>query len=108
MRFFILIFVLVLGLFTACDQKPNAFKEGVINRVVWAPEPNSTSRLIRRKAPDNPEHREGGSYGVDMYGILYSNHLEVQYVGSPHPRSEIIPLTKIVFLEFGDGGISMN
>lgn len=108
MRLLNISFVLILALFTACGQKPNALKEGVINRVVWAPEPNSKSLLSRRKVPDNPEHREGGSYGVDMYGILYSSHLEVQYVGSPHPKSEIIPLSKIVFLEFGDGGISVD
>lgn len=98
----------LMALFTACDQTPSALKKGVIESVVWAPELNSRISLFRRKVPDNPAHRVGGSYGKDMYGILYTSHLEVQFVDRLDGRSKIIPLSQIILLDFGDGGISFS
>ena len=49
---------------------------------------------------------QGGSYGQDLYGVLYPSHLEVRFVGSRDSHVRIIPLSQIVRLEFGDGGVA--
>ncbi|MBT5707542.1 hypothetical protein N8766_02660 [bacterium] len=54
----------------------------------------------------NPQF--GGNYWMDMYGLLYPNHLEVRFVGSRDSCVQLIPLRQIVWLEFGDGGVPIK
>ncbi len=99
----------LLLLLTACGQKPVPLKEGVITKVVWAADANGKSGFYRGKMPEKPQPGEvGGSYNVDMYGLLYPSHLEVRFGGSGNSPSQIIPFSQIVWLEFGDGGITVR
>lgn len=98
----------LLILSVGCDKKPAPLKEGVITRVTWSTEPNSTTGYYRGKMPDKPLPGQGGLYGVDMYGVLYPTCLEVQFIGGQNPHSQIIPLNQIIWLEFGDDGIVLN
>ena len=100
--------VSILVLSTGCDEKQTPLKEGIITRVTWTPEANSKTGLFREKLPDKPQTVQGESYGVDMYGVLYPSHLEVRLVGSRDSHSQIIPFSQIVWLEFGDGGITVE
>ena len=100
--------VSILVLSTGCDGKQAPLKEGIISKVTWTPEANSKTGLYREKMADRPHPGQGGSYGVDMYGVLYPRHLEVRLVGRPDSHSQIIPFSQIVWLEFGDGGISVG
>jgi hypothetical protein len=98
----------LLVLLAGCDKKPAPLKEGVITRVTWTPQPNSTTGFYREKMPDKIGQGQAGEYGMDMYGILYPSHLEVRFVGNRESRTQIIPLSQIIWLEFGDGGITVG
>src|SRR5262245_23588985 len=108
MTIFIIGCALVLPLFNACNQKPAALKEGVITKVVWPTEVNNKTGLYREKMPQQPRPGENGTFSVDMYGVLYPSHLEVRFVGSRDSHSQIIPFSQIVWLEFGDGGVTVS
>jgi len=41
---------------------------------------------------------------MDMYGVLYSTHLEIRYPKQKDLGSQIIPFDRIVSIQFGDGG----
>jgi hypothetical protein len=98
----------LVGLITGCNHKAAPIKEGVIWKVRWAPESNIVTGLYREKMPDKPQPGQGGSYGVDMLGVLYPSFLEVRHVGSRDSHSQIIPLSQITWLEFGDGGVDIH
>jgi hypothetical protein len=106
--FFTICCISLLVFLTACDQKSAPLKEGVITQVVWATDANTKTGLYREKMPDKPRPGQGGSYSVDMYGVLYPSHLEVRFIGSRESHSQIIPFSQIVWLEFGDGGITVS
>ena len=95
---------LSLMFLAGCGQKPAPLQQGTIWKVVWSPEPNSKTGLYREKMPARPEPT-GGEYSVDMYGTLYPNVLILRRLGSPDSHVQIIPMSQIVRLEFGDGGI---
>jgi hypothetical protein len=97
-----------LVILAGCDKKPAPLKEGIVTRVTWTTEPNSTTGFYRGKMPDKPSPGQGGQYGMDMYGVLYPTCLEVRFVGSQDSHSQIIPLSQIIWLEFGDGGIVLD
>lgn len=98
----------LLLLLTACDHKPTSLKEGVITKVIWTTDGDGgKTGLYRGKMPEKPQPGQGGQYNVDMYGLLYPSHLEVKFVGS-RDRFQIIPFSQIVWLEFGDGGITVS
>jgi hypothetical protein len=94
----------LLGLLTGCSQKPAPLKEGIIWKVVWSEGPNTEASLFRVKTPQPG----GGEYGIDMYGALYPDFLEVRRIGDPDSHFQIIPLREIIQLEFGDGGVSFS
>jgi hypothetical protein len=96
------------GLITGCGHKAAPIKEGVIWKVMWSPRANEVDGLYREKMLDKLQPGQGGQYGVDMVGALYPNFLEVRWVGSRHSPSQIIPLSQIVWLEFGDGGVDIH
>jgi hypothetical protein len=106
--FFTIACASVLLLLTACGQKVAPLKEGVITKVVWASDEGGKTGLYRGKMPETPQPGQGGSYNVDMYGLLYPSHLEVRFVGSRDSRAQIIPFSQVVWLEFGDGGIAVS
>lgn len=92
----------VLSLLTACDQRPAPLKSGVITKVIWTTGGDGgKTGLYREKMPEKPPPGQGGSYDVDMVGLLYPSHLEVRFVGSQDGHSQIIPFGQIVWLEFG-------
>jgi hypothetical protein len=91
-----------------CNEKPAPLKAGVLWSVRWIESSTaksvSTSGLYRT---DQMNPLLGGSYGQDMYGVLYPTCLEVRFVGSKDSHAQIIPMSQIVWLEFGDGGVSI-
>jgi len=93
---------------TGCHKKPAPLKEGVLWSVRWIESSTansvSTSGLYRT---DKMNPQLGGNYGEDMYGVLYPTCLEVRFVGSRDSHAQIIPMSQIVWLEFGDGGVSI-
>lgn len=90
---------------TGCNRKPTPLKEGVVWKVIWA-DANNRTGLYREKMPNKlSPGPAGGSYGVDMHGLLYPGHLEIQFAGTPDGHSQIIPFNQILWLEFGDGGV---
>jgi len=91
--------VFLSAFLAGCSQKPQPTQEGVIWSVVWSPDTNSELGLFRVKTlPTNSQ--PAGEYGVDMSGKLYPTFLEIQRAGSSH--SQIIPLSQIRLLEFGE------
>ena len=97
------------ALLTGCGHKPAPLKEGVILSVRWVESSTPTSTVtdgLYRTEKFNPQL--AGSYGRDMYGVLYPTCLEVRFVGSRDSHAQIIPLSQIVWLEFGDGGIVLD
>ena len=93
---------------TGCDEKPAPLKEGVLWSVRWITSSTAdsvTTSGLHRTEKMNPQL--GGSYGQDMYGVLYPTCLEVRFVGSKESHAQIIPMSQIVWLEFGDGGVSI-
>ena len=101
-------YLALLGFATGCDQKPAPLKEGVVWKVIWSPEKNSQTGFYREKLPATISTGQAGEYGVDMYGVLYPDCLEVRRVGSQDSRSQIIPFSQITWLEFGDGGVTIS
>jgi len=99
---------LSLILITGCDQTDKPLKEGVLWNVRWVeytfPSQVPAHGLYRI---DKPNPSEPGIYGQDIYGVLYPTFLEVRFVGSPDSHAQIIPLGQIVWLEFGDGGVTL-
>ena len=100
--------VLTTVFLAGCDEKSAPLKEGVIWSVRWVESSTansvSTSGLYRT---DKANPQLGGSYGMDMYGVLHPTCLEVRFVGSKDSHAQIIPMSQIVWLEFGDGGVSI-
>lgn len=92
--------LLLFGFLAGCNQKPAPLKEGVIWSVKWSDGSGGTTGLYRT---DKPMPGQGGSYGVDLRGLLYPSYLEVQLVGSRDSHSQIIPISQILWLEFGEG-----
>ena len=93
---------------TGCDEKPAPLKEGVLWSVRWIT--SSTANSVTTSGLHRTEKMDlqlGGSYGADMYGVLYPTCLEVRFVGSKDAHAQIIPMSQIVWLEFGDGGVSI-
>ena len=93
---------------TGCDEKPAPLKEGVLWSVRWIT--SSTADSVTTSGLHRTEKMDlqlGGSYGQDMYGVLYPTCLEVRFVGSKESHAQIIPMSQIVWLEFGDGGVSI-
>jgi|GEM_PF-5709115 len=80
------------------DDRPAPLKEGVIWKVEWSTGPNSWRTLWRMKLP--PNSAVGGESGVKMTGKLYPTFLEIQREG--RSRTEIVSLTQIRELEFGE------
>ncbi|MEO8429171.1 MAG: hypothetical protein ABI651_18935 [Verrucomicrobiota bacterium] len=94
---------------TGCNQSPKPLKEGIVWSVRWIERStaNSTSTTgLFRTDKMNPQL--GGSYGQEMYGVLYPSHLEVRFVGSRDSHAQIIPMSQVIGLEFGDGGVSVE
>jgi hypothetical protein len=77
-------------------------------KVIWTTDGDGKTGLYRGKTPEKLQPGQGGSYSVDMYGLLYPSHLEVRFVGSRDSHSQIIPFRQIAWLEFGDGGITVS
>lgn len=114
-------------LFSGCDQKPSMtkeapVKEGVIYKVVWSEKGPFHNGLFRDKQDTHQNVQTfdmglTGEYGIDMYGALYPGFVEVRLIGgkdtyslngSKHASSLIIPVSQIVSLEFGTGGIAFQ
>lgn len=99
--------VSLLAILAGCDRKPAPLKEGVIWKVEWESAGTWTG-LFREPRPPNINSNYIGQFGVDMQGALYPGFLELSRVGSQNTPSQIIPLSQIRRLEFGDGGVSLN
>jgi hypothetical protein len=99
--------VLLSGFVTGCGHKPSPIKEGVISEVRWiAPDAGDTTYMLRRvDKADAGTHFRGG---VEMYGVLYPNCLEVRYGQDRDSHVQIIPMSQITWLEFGDGGRAID
>jgi len=86
------------------SQKPTPLVEGVIYYVEWTAADGSSFGLTRL---DSSQAVPGGngSWKIDMYGKLYESHLEIQYPKSKDLGPQIIPMSRVVTIQFGDGGI---
>ncbi|MBT5925169.1 MAG: hypothetical protein HOH33_00975 [Verrucomicrobia bacterium] len=58
--------------------------------------------------PENPIALQGEQYEVNIYGLLFPSHLEVQFIGRKDGKSRIIPFDQIITLEFGEAGITFD
>jgi len=97
--------VSLAAILAGCDRKPAPLKEGVIWKVEWETAGTWTG-LFREPRPPNINSNYIGQFGVDMYGALYPGFLELWQVGKQNSLSQIIPLSQVRRLEFGDGGVS--
>ena len=94
--------ILLSGFLTGCNQKPAPITEGTISELRWdAPDGGYTLRRVD-KAIVGKKFRGD----VDMYGVLYPTCLEVRFVGDSHVQ--VIPMSQITWLEFGDGGVAID
>jgi len=99
--------VLLSSFATSCSQKPAAFTEGIISEVRWAvSDMGGTTYTLRRvdKADAGTQYKGG----VEMYGVLYPGCLEVRFGKDRDSHVQIIPLSQITWLEFGEGGRAMD
>lgn len=100
---------LLAGGLTGCEQADKPLKEGVVWSVRWIESSTANSSTTAGfYRTDKVTPGLGGSYGKDMYGLLYPSHLEVRFVGSRDSHAQIIPMHQIVWLEFGDGGVTVK
>lgn len=99
--------VLLPFFFLGCGQKQSVIKEGTISELRWtAPEVGDSTYTLRRV-----DKADGGSRyrgGVEMYGILYPTCLEVRFGQDRDAHVQIIPMSQIGWLEFGDGGRAID
>ena len=99
--------VLLSGFLTGCGHKPEPIKEGVISELRWnAPDGGDNGyRLMRVDKARTGKQFRGN---VDMYGVLYPTCLEVRFVGDSGSHVQIIPMSQIIWLEFGGGGVAID
>ena len=106
------LFIALVTLFAAYAiwrQPSPPMREGTVAVVCWA-EGNNLSYAIRDRtvAADFRARGNGQAQpGVDMYGRLFPNFLELTIRDQPNlPNVLIIPWSQITRLEFGEGGIT--
>lgn len=86
--------------------RPRPVREGVLFSVAWMESDDVGKGLSRAEQVHIPGGNGSGSGQLDMYGRLYPNYLEVEFVGPSSSRPvQIIPLSRIVDIEFGTGWI---
>ena len=87
--------------------KTKPLKEGIVLKVIWS-EGNDQTGLYRENMPEKPLHGQGGEYGVDMYGVLYPTCLEIRFPNRSDSHAQVIPFSRITWLEFGSGGVTIE
>ena len=98
--------MLLSGFLAGCGQKQAAIKEGVISELRWTAPDVGDSYTLRRvdKADAGIRFRAG----VEMYGVLYPTCLEVRFGQDRDSHVQIIPMSQIIWLEFGNGGRAID
>ncbi len=97
--------ILLSGFLTGCNQKPTPITEGTISGLRWVAPAGGDGEYTLcgvGKAIVSKQFRGD----VDMYGVLYPTCLEVRFVRDSHVQ--IIPMSQITWLEFGDGGVAID
>ncbi len=99
--------ILLSGLLTGCNQKPTPITEGTISGLRWvAPSSGDGEYTLSGVGKAIVSKQFRGD--VDMYGVLYPTCLEVRFVGDSGSHVQIIPMSQIIWLEFGDGGVAID
>jgi hypothetical protein len=78
--------------------------EGIIYSVEYQLEGGRTGGLTRA---NNSKAVPGGngSWNVDAYGMLTHDFLIIRYAKRPELGPEVIPVHRLISVQFGDGGI---
>ena len=94
--------VAVLAIWTFRPNQP--LQSGVVSSVLWMEGSNRGQFLTRGPSSLSvPNGNGGGSMTVSMLGSLYPTHLELK-IGS-RGIIKVIPMSQLVSVEFGNGGI---
>jgi len=79
-------------------------REGTVWSVEWQDGRNGTRGLTRARVPEAVPG-DTGSWNVDMAGRLFTTHLELERRAQKDLGVQVIPMSRIVSIQFGDGGI---
>jgi len=79
--------------------------EGVIWTVEYVDGEGKSHGMTRASLPEAGPGGSG-SWNMDIYGRLYSTHLEITLPKSKDLGPQIIPMHRIVQVQFGHGGIT--
>ena len=83
---------------------PALLYEGIVWTIEWADGEGKSHGLTRSSIPESVPGGNG-SWNMDMYGKLYESHLEIAFPKRKELGPKIIPMSRIVDMRFGDGGI---
>jgi len=104
-------FVVALGIAqrggAASAAEVPAFRATIYEGVIWSVEwedGRGKTRGLTRAAEEGAVPGGSGSWNVDMRGRLYSTDLEVTFQGNRDLGPLYIPWSRIVSIQFGDGG----
>lgn len=106
-----LLIAFVLALFAGIAGGASArtgqvfIREGTIWSVEWEDGRGGTHGLTRAGLPEAVPGTSGG-WNVDMKGRLFTTHLELERRGQEGLEVQVIPMSRIVSVQFGDGGIT--
>jgi hypothetical protein len=92
---------------TASAAEVPAVRAPVYEGVVWSVEwedGRGKTRGLTRAAQEEAVPGGSGSWNMDMRGRLYTTELEVTFPGNRDLGPLYIPWSRIVSIQFGDGG----
>jgi hypothetical protein len=96
--------LVALGIAWTVGGARRPLAEGVIWSVEWTTGDGKPHGLTRT---DNARAVPGGngSWNMNLEGKLYPTHLEITFPDSKEVGPQIIPLSRLVNVTFGDGGV---
>ena len=85
------------------DRPTQPLQEGVIWTLQWTDGAGESHGSSRASVPESVPGGSG-SWNMDLYGRLYSTHIEITNRQANNMGPKIILVDKLDFVQFGDGG----
>ena len=94
---------MLLGAGCSGKKSPALLQEGVIFTVQWTDGAGKSKGLSRLDSPQTVPSGNG-SWNMDLYGRLFSTHLEIVNRQVKGSEPQIIPIQRLDSIQFGAGG----
>ena len=91
--------------YSMTSNKPHTVAEGIIYSVEYQLTDGKSGGFTRLNFAEAVPGRNG-SFNVDAYGTLTSDYLTITYPQRKGLGPRIIPASRILDIQFGDGGIN--